>query len=142
MTDALADSLRARGPKIASRKLTVPEIEYESDGESMREGSVEPSDINSTGALSVGSGERKGSVTPPVQEEEEDEDKELKKKVSHLLCVGMTIPIPTLISHSVCLLSYSHSQSIINIVASSVTTGSCGLELEPTIAVVEGLERG
>ena len=102
MTDALADSLRARGPKSASRKLTVPEIEYESDGESVREGSVEPSDINSTGALSVGSGERKGSATPPVQEEEEDEDKELKKKVSYPLCVGMTIPIPTLISQSFC----------------------------------------
>lgn len=81
--DALADSLRAREPKSASRKLTVPEIEYESDGESVREGSVEPLDMNSTGALSVGSGEKKGSATPPVQEEEEDEDKELKKKVSY-----------------------------------------------------------
>ena len=143
MTDALADSLRACGPKIASCKLTIPETEYENDGESVREGTVEPSDINSTSALSVGSGERKLSVTPSVQEEEEDED---KKKVSYSLCVGVKNTHPHTHksnNHSVCLLSYSHSQSFItNIVSSNVSTGSCVLELEPTIAVVEGWEQG
>ena len=100
MTDALVDSLRAREPKSASRKLTVPEIEYESDGESVsgggggsvREDSVEPLDTNSTGTRSIGNGERRGSATPPVQEEEEDV--ELKKKVSYPLSVGLTISKP------------------------------------------------
>ena len=94
MTDALVDSLRARKPKSTSHKLTVPEIEYESDGESVsgggggsvREDSVEPLDTNSTG-----NGERDGSATPPVQEEEKEEDVELKKKVSDPLCVGLAI---------------------------------------------------
>ena len=90
MTDALVDSLRARKPKSTSHKLTVPEIECESDGESVsgggggsvREDSVEPLDTNSTGTRSIGNGERRGSATPPVQEGETEEDVELKKKVS------------------------------------------------------------
>ena len=124
MMDALVDSLRAREPKSTSRKLTVPEIEYESDGESVsgggggsvREDSVEPLDANSTGARSIGNGERRGSATPPVQEEEEEEDVELKKKVSHPLCVGLTISKPHTVKsnyhsmHLHTLLSYPCSQ--------------------------------
>ena len=83
----LVDKLRARGFKNSARQFTVPEIEYESDGESVsgggvkdvREASVEPSDGMSADTRSVGSVEER-SATPPVQEEEEDV--QLKKRVS------------------------------------------------------------
>jgi len=87
VADFLVDSLRARGMKSSRHQFTVPEIEYESDGESVggegvrdvREASVEPSDSASVDTRSVGSVDKERSATPPVQEE--DEDVELKKRV-------------------------------------------------------------
>ena len=77
--------------KRPANKISVPEIEYESDSESTKRAtsaamaSEESGDRVSDGTRSVES--ERGSVTPPVQEE----DDELKRKVRQrwsLFCWG------------------------------------------------------